>query len=120
MQQEEDRLSFFVNRRNRCQKELLDLQKEGVSPAEMSIYSNYMRFIKEKIEWQVEAVNTAKKHVDEKKDELLAAQRDRKILDRLRSRRYGAFLVDSRRKEMKQLDEVALGKFQAKNRERRE
>ena len=78
-----------------------------------------MHFIKGKIEWQVEAVKTAGKQVETRKEEVLAARKDRKTLDRLRSRKYQAFLVDSRREEMKHLDEVALGRFQAQTRDRK-
>ncbi len=120
LQQEEDRLAFFIKRQDHCQRELLDRQKEGISPAEVRIYTTYMGFVKERIDWQIEAVNTAKRHVEEKKEALLAARRDRKTLDRLRSRRYQAFLVDSRRKEMKHLDDVALGRFRGRTRERRD
>jgi len=119
LQQEEDRLAFFVKRHDCCQRELLDRQKDGVSPAEVDIYTTYLGFIKEKIKWQREAVETAVKHVEEKKEELLTARKDRKTLDQLRTKRYQAFLTDSKRKEMKQLDEVALGRFQETKRERR-
>lgn len=119
LQQEEDRLAFFSDRRDRYQRELIDRQKKGVSPAEVAIYTSYMRFVKEKIEWQMEAVETAKKQVEKKKEEVLAARRDRKTLDRLRSRRYQAFLADSKREEMKNLDEVGLGRFQMRIRDRR-
>jgi flagellar FliJ protein len=108
-----------MDRRDRYQRELLERQKAGVSPAEVGIYTRYVRFIKEKIDWQIESVETARKQVEAKKEELLAARKDRKTLDRLRSRRYQAFLADSRRKEMKHLDQVALGRFQGRTRERR-
>lgn len=119
LQQEEDRLAFFVERHDRCQRELLDRQKDGVSPAEVDIYATYLAFIKEKIKWQREAVETAMKQVEEKKEELLTARKDRKTLDQLRTKRYQVFLTDSKRKEIKQLDEVALGRFQERRRERR-
>lgn len=119
LQQEEDRLAFFTDRRDLYQQELLDRQKEGVSPAELALYTAYMAFLKEKIEWQMEAVATARKQVEEKKEELLAARKDRKILDRLRSKKYEAYLADSRKDEMKHLDEVALERFQVSSRGRR-
>lgn len=117
LQQEEDRLAFFRDRRDRYQQELVDRQREGVSPAEVAIYTAYMGFIKEKIEWQMEAVETARKQGEKKKEELLAARKDRKVLDRLRTKRYQAFLADSKRAEMKHLDEVAIGRFQTRTRD---
>lgn len=119
MEQEEERLAFFRDRREHCQMELLGRQKEGVSPAEVAIYNAYMHFVKEKIEWQMEAVKTARKQMETKKEEVLAARKDRKVLDRLQSRKYEAFLKNSRREEMKDLDEVALGRFEARARDRR-
>ena len=120
MQQEEDRLSFFEDRRDHYQRELVERQKEGVSPREVVIYNAYTAFLKEKIELQIEAVESARKQVEERKEELLAARKDRKILDRLRSRKYEVFLAEMRREEMKHLDEVAVTRFQARTRERRE
>jgi flagellar FliJ protein len=118
-QQEEDRLAFFENRRALYQKELLDREKEGVSPADAAIYSAYVAFIKEKIQWQMEAVETARRQVEIKKEEALAARRHRKTLDRLRDKRHQAFEATSRRQERKQIDDVALGRFEEKRREKR-
>jgi flagellar FliJ protein len=120
LEQEEDRLAFFMDRRGQYQREWLDRQKKGIGSAEMGIYEAYMQFIKEKITWQIEAVETAKKHVEAKKEEVLAARKDRKILDRLRSRRYKAFLAHSKREEMKHFDEVSIGRFELRSRDKRE
>jgi flagellar FliJ protein len=120
MQQEEERLVFFQDRQEHYQKELLERQKEGISPAEVALYNSYVEFVKQKIVWQMEAVEVAIKQVEKKKEELLAARKDRKTLERLRSRRYDAFLTDSKMKEMKHLDEIALGKHHARTRERRD
>lgn len=111
MQQEEARLAFFKDRRDRYQRELVERQKQGVTPAEVAIYNAYRLFIEEKIENQMEAVETARKQLEKKTEELMEARKDRKILDRLRSRKHDAYLIDSRRREMKQLDELAIGKF---------
>ena len=117
--QEEERLAFFRNRRDQCQQALIDRQKAGVSPGEISIYHAYAEHMKEKIQGQIEVLETARKQVDDKKEEVLAARKDRKILDRLREKKHQAFLADSMRQERKQLDEVAVGRFQERARERR-
>lgn len=119
LRQEEERLTFFRKRRDHYQQELVDRQTAGMSPGEIAIYHAYAEHMKEKIQWQMEALETARKQVEEKKGELLAAQKDRKILDRLRERKHQAFLLDTKRQERKQLDEVALGRFQGKIRDRR-
>ena len=115
-----ERLDFFRDRQDHYQRELLDRQKSGISPAEVALYSAYMHFMQKKIEWQMEAVETAMKAVEKRKKELLAARKDRKTLERLRSRRYDAFLTDSRRKETNYLDEIALGRYQVRVQDRRE
>ena len=119
-QQEEDRLAFFENRRALYQRELVDREKEGLSPADAAIYNAYVAFVKEKIEWQMEAVEAARRQVEIKKEEALAARRHRKTLDRLREKRYQAFEATSRRQERKQIDDVALGRFEEKRRDKRE
>lgn len=119
MEQEEDRLEFFKERQAQYQQDLLDRQKRGMTLAEMALYDSYMKYIKERIEWQIEAVETAMRDVETKKEELLAARKDRKTLERLRSRRYDAFLADLKRRETRHLDEVALGKYQDKTQGRR-
>lgn len=117
MQQEEDRLAFFKERQSHYQEEFLERQKQGMSPAEAAIYLSYEGFLKEKIAWQKEAVEAAVRGVEEKKVELLAARKERKTLELIRSRRYQAFLAESRRRETKDLDEVALTKHQVRVRE---
>jgi flagellar FliJ protein len=119
MEKEEERLAFFRKRQDHYQREFIDHQREGMNPAEIGVYDSYMKFIKEKIDLQIEAVETASKQVEEKKEELLAARRERKTLERLRSRQYDAFLIESRRRETRYLDEVAVGRHERRIRERR-
>ncbi|MBW2123641.1 MAG: flagellar export protein FliJ [Deltaproteobacteria bacterium] len=119
MEREQERLAFFRDRQAHYQRELAERQKQGMETAETALYSAYIRFLREKIEWQMEAVETARKQVETKKEEVLAARMDRKVLDRLRSRRHRAFLEDTRREETRRLDEVALGRFEARLRDRR-
>jgi flagellar FliJ protein len=119
LRQEEERLTFFKKRRDHYQQQLVDRQTAGMNPGEIAIYRAYAEYVKEKIQWQIEALETARKQVEQKKGELLAAQKDRKILDRLRERKHRAFLLDTQRQERKDIDEVALGRFQGGIRDRR-
>ena len=119
LEQEEERLTFFKNRRDRCQRELLEHERQGVSQEEIALYGPYMEFLKSKIQLQIELVASARNQMEKKKAELLDARKDRKILERLRSKRYQIFMTESGRREMKQLDEVALGGFYQRAPEKR-
>ncbi len=84
---------------------------EGVSISQIRAYNNYLTFLKQKITEQKENVNTAQKQVDVRRESLVKAVQERKILDKLREKKYGEFLKEQGKAEQLLIDELNSFKF---------
>jgi flagellar FliJ protein len=70
-------------------------------------YNAYISVLSEKIKYQKENVNSASKNVDKVREELIKAVKDRKILDKLKEKKYDEYLIEENREELKSTDETA-------------
>ncbi|WDV47693.1 flagellar export protein FliJ [Clostridiaceae bacterium M8S5] len=91
------------------QKEHLNRQKNDTKLTTIQNLRNINTFINvtnEKIKKQNKMVETAKDIVDEKKVELINASKDKKILEKLKTKKYKEFLVIEKRNEEKIIDQI--------------
>jgi len=68
--------------------------------------NGYISLLEQKIEVQKENVNKASVIVDKKREELLEAVKERKIMDKLRDKEYDLFLKEQLKEEQKIIDEI--------------
>lgn len=66
----------------------------------------YLSLLDSKIKRQKENVNSAMLNVDKIREELLKAVKERKILEKLRDRKYEEYLLEQKRLEQKTNDEI--------------
>jgi flagellar FliJ protein len=66
----------------------------------------YLSLLDSKIKKQKENVNSAMLNVDKIREELLKAVKERKILEKLRDRKYEEYLLEQKRLEQKTNDEI--------------
>ncbi len=66
----------------------------------------YLSLLDSKIKRQKENVNSAMLNVDKIREELVKAVKDRKILEKLRDRKYEEYLLEQKRLEQKTNDEI--------------
>jgi flagellar FliJ protein len=71
----------------------------------------YIQTISEKIEEQNHIIYTLKDIVEESRMELVAAQKDRKIMEKLKEKDKTNYLEDVKLMEQKELDEMAVIRF---------
>lgn len=71
----------------------------------------YIQNIEEKIEKQNHIIYTKKDMVEESRIELVAAQKDRKIMEKLKEKDKTNYLEDVKLMEQKELDEMAAIRF---------
>lgn len=71
----------------------------------------YKQIIEDKIENQIEAINKKSEELEERRLELISAQKDRKIMEKLKEKDYLTYLDNVRATEQKELDEMAVLKF---------
>lgn len=77
-------------------------------------FNGYLSYLNSRIRLQKENVNCATRNVDKVREELLKIVKDRKILDNLKDRRYGQYLLERRKDEQRLTDEIVSYKHKGK------
>lgn len=72
----------------------------------------YVQNIKDKIENQNKVISIKKNQVEESRDKLVIAQKDRKVMEKLKEKDYDDFQENMKLEEQKELDEMAVLRFQ--------
>lgn len=124
---EKDKMEKMVTVQNelQVQKEALQqLLDEGEKiDKERKTFSNiqdlkqkslYKSKIKKEIEKQDEIIATTKKTLEEKRLDLIEAQKDRKIMEKLKEKDYEEYRLNAQIEEQKELDEIAVLKYNNK------
>jgi len=82
---------------------------------ELKVKKDYLLHLNKNIETQKKEVQSSNKKVDENREELLFASKDKKVLEKLKSKYYENYKKMKNLKENKQEDEVA-GRIASKKR----
>lgn len=83
----------------------------GISVNQVRNYNNYFAMMKSKIANQKENVNNAKKDVDIKRESLVKAVQERKILDKLKEKKYQEYTKELGKEDQVLIDELNSFKF---------
>lgn len=78
---------------------------------ELRVQHLYKQKIDEKIELQNELIDKTSETLEEVRLELVAAQKDRKIMEKLKEKDFTIYMDDMKVVEQKQLDEMAVLKY---------
>ena len=105
-----ERLSSEENRVDRLNAELLDRQREGISAMEMQIYADFYR--RKIVDINLHRMETAtlNDRMAEKRDILVEAAKEKKVLETLKEKKVRAHKLDLNNKERIFLEEIALRK----------
>ena len=88
------------------------MQKGSISPKELEMYLNFQKNLKKKIESQEEQLVEVKKDWENKRDELVDASKEKKVLEVLKEKNAEEYRYDFAKSDQKEMDEVASGRFQ--------
>ncbi|NMC74357.1 MAG: flagellar export protein FliJ [Geobacteraceae bacterium] len=104
----EDRLRREEEAIERLNLEFMNRQIEGISAFEMQLYSDFFRKKKVDILQQREQVTELDRKVVEKKEHLVEAATEKKIMEQLKQKRIEAHEKEVALREQAFLDEIAL------------
>lgn len=104
----EDRLRREEEAIEKLNLEFMNRQIEGISAFEMQLYSDFFRKKKVDILQQRDQVTELDRQVVEKKDHLVEAATEKKIMEQLKQKRIEAHEKEIAVKEQAFLDEIAL------------
>lgn len=111
LERQKDHLSGLVSTRESSIEDLNAEVDKGVSINKIKSYNNYLTLLKTQIANQKENVNKAKRHVDIKRECLVKAVQERKILDKLRDKKYEEYIKEQSKAEQVLIDELNSFKF---------
>ena len=111
---EKEKLSNFEQTRDRFSRELQKKQVKNINVSDILLYSDYLQGVSKEIEKQSEKILEAEKRVDQKREELVGAMKNRKIIDRLREKGLKAHVQELSKMEQHLMNEAAINIFNKK------
>lgn len=108
---EQDELNRLISSYRKNENELKVKREKKIDLKEIDIYRKFLERMKEKIISQRNRVVHLSNLVSNKREELIEASKEKKVLERLKEKDFGKYLLNLDRKERAFLDELALGKF---------
>jgi flagellar protein FliJ len=103
LEREEEAMSHLAN-------EFMDKQKEGIYGVELQLYANFSRKKAVEIHEQRQAVISLEREMTEKREDLLDAAKDKKVMEALKDRKTRAYNQGVAEKERHLLDEISIQK----------
>ena len=111
---EKVRLSNFEQVRDRFRGELQQKQMKNFNVSDILLYTDFLQEVSKEIEKQSKKILEAEKRVDQKREELVGAMKNRKIIDRLREKGLKAHVQELSKKEQGLMNEAAINIFSKK------
>jgi flagellar FliJ protein len=110
----ENQKSCLINLNNKNSGSMNSLNEEvdnGIPVHRIRSYNNFFSLMKDKIEHQKENVNIAQHDVDINRESLIKAMQERKILEKLREKKYEEYIKEQNKSEQLIIDELNSYKF---------
>lgn len=102
---EEDKLFKFNEYKNIVKTEKnKNITKTNIG--NLAMYNNYINDLSRKIKLQEQIVNKTKKDVEEAKEEMITAVKEKKTFEKLKEQEYEEYLEQLKRDEEKQIDAI--------------
>jgi flagellar FliJ protein len=113
--EEEKRLlrNFESDKRKHIDRITIESAK-GIKVTKLKELTNFTQVLTEKIEWQKENINKARKNVDKYREELLKAVHARKIMEKLKEKKKEEYFKEEIKKEQLVNDEITSFKYSKK------
>ncbi len=87
--------------------EINSKSSSGISVGLLKEYSSYISLLKDRIELQKNNVRRAQKSVDKCREQLVTAVQERKMMEKLREKKYEEYIKEQQKMEQKVIDEIA-------------
>ncbi len=114
LQEEQDRLRILYERLEGYLEEGRQLRSKALNVVDLRSNTEAQERIKEFIEIQKLEVRKAEEVVEEARIKLVEAQKERKTQEKLRERAFDEFLLEIKKEENKEVDELVSYKYSQK------
>ena len=106
----------LVERREEAVQAVKKHNSETVDIQSLRVFNTYNAYMEQAIELKNKEVQEAEKKVEEKREALLEAVKERKILDNLKEIQNEVFMEEEKRGEQRILDDIVTYKYGKKGR----
>ncbi|MCL2456519.1 MAG: flagellar export protein FliJ, partial [Defluviitaleaceae bacterium] len=106
LEEEKQKLAELRQQKNEAVEKLRIAVSKSISPFEIRRYNNNIERMKHQIKIQEERVAAAEIYVEQKRQELILAMKERKALEIVKDNAREVFLKEADLAERKQIDEV--------------
>jgi flagellar protein FliJ len=115
LRREEVLLRELDKKRNDILEQLKTRQKGVINLEDIINYSNYLNDCREKILQQIVLIKQLIDNVEAKREDLVSASKDKKIIEKLKENQYKEFKETMDKIETKLLDELGTNGYNYKN-----
>lgn len=88
-----------------------NLQNQTVQVETLNLYQQYMKTFKMRITMQTMRVNECREDMERKRQKMIEATKEKKIMDRLKENHLHRYLKEEAKKEQKFMDEAGTRSF---------
>ncbi len=108
---EKEQLHRLKKKQDHFSKELQQKQATRVNVSEMLLYNAFIARISKEIDKQLKKIEETEKRVEKKREELVAAMKNRKTIERLGERHLQIYMKNLLKKEQELMNEAAINVF---------
>ena len=112
LESEKQALLSCQQEKARYEEELAEKESREVNLQESVLYRDYLRGMRKKIKELKNRVATKKVELDNKQEELLAATKNRKVLEKVKEKHAREFMHELEKRERRFVDEVGIRRYQ--------
>jgi len=111
---ERERLLHLEQKKNRFSEELQEKQTKDINVSDILLYTDFIQQVSKEIEKQSKKISETEKNVEQKREELVGAMKNRKTIDRLRGKGFKAYVQELSKKDQDLMNEAAINVFNKK------
>lgn len=100
------RLEEMTRKFQTTQGELTSKEKIGINIKEIKIYYAYLNSLKIDMKTQKLRIMDAEQKMEAQRKKLAEAQKNKKVIDKLKENKYNEFIEEERKSEIKTIDDV--------------
>ena len=111
------KLMNYEEAQNRCLQELAKKQKQSITISVIALYRGFLDRISKDYDRPRERILEAEKRFDKKREDLIAAMKKKKTMEKLKERRLKAYGQVLMKKERDAVNEAAINGYNRKSRQ---
>ena len=114
LEEEREKMKAYKDKRKLILDKLKEKECEDLSITELTVCISFIEILSEDIEQQKKMLKEMEDKLEQKRQDLIEAQKKKKMLEKLKLKQWKFYLHDLNKKEEKFLSEVTINRFNQK------